>query len=216
MLSPSSYGASLARAPIDTAPRNPLAQTTKTMNEKADVATIEIVQEDKGHVLVSKCVLPDPFDIEVVKLDVEHGSESRFRFRLGESIEGRISASTNPHYQQGKKHLYKSIYVVHRGWIAILTDFEEKPKIDIGFGGRPGMFYVEAPANKWYHAYLSCDVVFTYSSSDTETGELLPHEPSLPSENEILDIYAHHHGINRSEVQRYVHESLLVGSRRRK
>lgn len=168
---------------------------------------IVVEVEDKGHVVVNKCSLPDPLNMTVVRLDLKHGGESRYRFRLEDGVEGRVSVSKLPHYQQNKRHQNNSIYVVHKGWIAILTQEKSSYRIKIAFARNNGNFYVEVPGGEWYAAYLSENVVFTYSSSDTDTGDIREHETELPTEEEILSIYREQEALSEDEILELVKNS---------
>ena len=168
---------------------------------------IVVEVEDKNHVTVNKCSLPDPLRITVVRLDLNRGNESRYRFRLEEGVEGRVSVSKQPHYQQYKRHKHTSIYVVHKGWIAILTREVSSYRINIAFARSDGRFYVEVPGGEWYAAYLSENVVFTYSSSDTETGDVREYEKKLPTEEEILSMYAEQEVLSADQILEFVANS---------
>ncbi len=171
--------------------------------------TIEVT--DKGNVVENKCVLPDPLDLTIVRLDVSHGAESRYRMRFEDGVEGRVSVSQKPHYQKRKLHEHRSNYVVHKGWIAILVRGKNGMKVGIGFAKSADHFYVEAPGGEWYEAYLSENVVFTYSSSDTDTGQTREHEGSLPTERELLSIYADQEGLSLDAVLANVRNSYPHG-----
>jgi len=173
-------------------------------------AKIEIEVEDKGHVVVSKCSLPDPLNMTIVRLDLKHGGESRYRFRIEDGTEGRVSVSRQPHYQQYKRHNNKSIYVVHKGWIAILIQERASYRIKIAFARSEGHFYVEVPGGEWYAAYLSENAVFTYSSSNTETGDIREYESSLPTEEELLSIYGKQESLSTKRVLQLVTNSYSV------
>ncbi len=164
---------------------------------------VVIEVEDKGHVVVNKCSLPDPLSMTVVRLDLKHGNESRYRFRLEDGVEGRVSLSKQPHFQQNKRHKNNSIYVVHKGWIAIL--FQEG--IKIAFARSDRHFYVEVPGGKWYAAYLSENVVFTFSSSDTDTGDIREHQTELPTEEEILSKYRKQEALTEDQIIELVKNS---------
>jgi hypothetical protein len=163
--------------------------------------------EDKGHVVVNKCSLPNPLNLTVVRLDLTHGNESRFRIRIEEGVEGRVSVSKEAHYQQHKRHRYNSIYVVHKGWIAILVQQGAGYRIKIAFAQSDGHFYAEVTGGEWYAAYLSENVVFSYSSSDTDTGDIREYATQLPTEQEILSMYAEQEALSMDQVLKLVTNS---------
>lgn len=166
--------------------------------------------EHKEHVTVNKCTLPEPIGVTVVRLNMKVGNESRFRLRITDDIEGRISTSTVPHYQMKKRHKNKSIYVLQNGWIAILLKNSSGYEVRAAFARDPERFYVEVPGNEWYFAYLSKNTAFSYSSSDNDTGEIGELDTSTPSEHEILSMYAAQESLTLEKVESLVNRSFNV------
>lgn len=163
--------------------------------------------EDKDHVVVSKCSLPDPLAMTIVRLDLKDGHESRYRFRIEDNVEGRISVSKHSHYQQNKRHRNKSIYVVNKGWIAIIIQKGTSFQIKIAFARSIDHFYVEVPGDEWYAAYLSECAVFTYSSSDTDTGDIRDYKTEFPTEEEILLMYGKQEELSVDQILELVENS---------
>ena len=163
----------------------------------------------KEHVVENKCDLPEPMGITVVRLDVEQGNESRYRLRLKDGQEARISVSKEPHFQKMKRHLSQSIYLLHKGWIAIIVQKELDYEVQIAFANAPGRFYVEAPGGVWYSAYISEDASYTYSSSDTKTGDIEENRFSHITETQILSKYAEQVGLTHDEVLELAERSHL-------
>jgi len=159
-------------------------------------------------VVVSKCTLPPPIDVSVVRLDIKHGSETRFRLRVGQDIEGRVSMSERAHYQKCKRHKNKSIYVLQRGWIAILLGENDIYEIRIAFARSNERFYVEVPGEEWYSAYLSENVIFSYSSSDNETGDIKDNELNMPSEEKLLSMFAVQESLNEKDISSLIKRSF--------
>jgi len=176
------------------------------MSSETDV-TIQIEQKRKPNVTVSQCKLPAPIDAEVVRLDVHKGAEKRFRLRFEGGVESRITTSKDPHYQAIKRHKNVSLYVVHRGWLCALWEDSGVIQHRFAFAKHPGGFYLETPGNTWYAMYLSEDAAYTYTSSDTETGDLDGKTFDLPTEQELIKILQGQNQISAQDVQDMIERS---------
>lgn len=169
---------------------------------------IQITSETKPDVGVYTCVIPYPIDATLVCLDVGQGDEKRYRTRVGGGAEGRITVSQKPHYQQEKLHPGPGLYLLQKGWLAILTEDGDTLKVDIGFAHADNNFFVMAPANVWYGVFLSGPVAFTYAASNNITGQVREYEKPMPSEREILELFRQQHRLTPRMVVAMVTESM--------
>jgi len=169
---------------------------------------ISVQTEDKGRVKVHTCQVPYPIEATLVCLDMVHGEERRFRTRVGDGAEGRITVSKQPHYQEEKLHPGPGLYLLQRGWIAILTPAHESYKVDVAFARSADRFHVIAPGNTWYAAFLSGPIAYTYAASDNATGKVRQYNRPMPSEEEILRLFAEQHGLSDEQVKSLVEGSM--------
>lgn len=173
---------------------------------KTDTKVV-IEVEDKGHVVVNKCELPPPLGVTVVRLDLAADGESRYRFRVEDGVEGRVSVANQAHYQKYKRHKHNALYLLHKGWIALLVEQSSGYDIKIAFARSGQHFYAEVPGDTWYAAYVAKDAVFTYSSADTDTGDIRDYDAELPDEAEILQRYAEQEGLSENDVLELVNHA---------
>ena len=169
---------------------------------------IVVQTENKGRVMVHTCAVPEPIGATLVCLEMVHGAEKRFRIRVGAGAEGRITVSKNPHYQEEKLHPGQGIYLLQRGWIAILTPDGDGYRVDIGFAKSTKFFYVFASENTWYAAFLSGPVAYTYAASDNAKGDIRQYSKPMPSESEILQWFGEQHNLPPAEVMELVAQSM--------
>jgi hypothetical protein len=169
-----------------------------------------IISEDKGHVRVHTCVVPNPIAATLVCIEVSFGDERRYRMRVGGGAEGRITVSTLPHYQLEKLHTGPGLYLLQSGWIAILVPSESGYNVEIGFARSLHNFYVSAPANTWYAAYHSGPVAFTYAAGSNATGDTRAYSQEMPTKSEILALYAEQHSLSLEAVLDLVRQSMEV------
>jgi hypothetical protein len=172
------------------------------------VVMTQITFEEKPDVGVYTCVIPYPIDATVVCLNVDGVQEKRYRTEVGGGTVGRITVSQKPHYQKEKLHPGLGLYIVQKGWVAILTKDGDTYNVDIGFAGADNIFFVMAPANVWYGAFLSGPVAFTYAASNNVTGQVREYEKPMPSESEILELFGQQHRLKPEDVAALVIKSM--------
>lgn len=169
---------------------------------------MDITTESKGHVNVHTCTIPKPVDATIVCIEVAGGDEKRYRTRVGGGAEGRILVSASPHYQEEKLHTGPGLYLLQKGWTAILVPSESGYNVEIGFARSLHNFYVSAPANTWYAAYLSGPVAYTYAAGSNATGNTRASTQVMPTETEILSLYATQHNLSFEMVLELVRQSM--------
>ncbi len=171
---------------------------------------------DKEALVENVCDLPGTFTgIKVVRLDIKHGDEKRYRLRTPSGNESRISEAETAHRQQQKLHIGSGLYNIRNGWIAIITEDEDGLKVNIGFAGVIDRFYVTAPANEWYIAVLSGPAAWSYGTSDDNTGQVekdgaLYKKAAALTEEDIFKLYSDQQGLPYDQVLQWSKDCMKV------